>query len=236
MILYVLKETCEKLLLSTGNPVHIDGMDFPDVWAALDYIGSTKALPSDTLHLQADLEMLKGAFEQLPMHLNGLISQGDFITRSELTDIQETLEKFNNCFHVISPILQQVKILSQESKQLASKNVTYPSQPRLSPLFGARNRSPMPNPTVSLGDDAIARLSSMGLKLSTLERRVVGDGVSIGTYSFQSLEDVRSWCETHLPTKRFGLFLDGVSVFEFLAQDHTDTSKVLTNLYNSQKN
>jgi hypothetical protein len=73
-------------------------------------------------------------------------------------------------------------------------------------------------------------------KLVQLENRVVGDGVTIRSFTFQSLDDVRFWCRQHLPTHCFGLFLDGVSIFEFLAQYHTDSTKVLTNLYNAQKN
>lgn len=76
----------------------------------------------------------------------------------------------------------------------------------------------------------------MDHKLLHLEKRLVGDGVTIGAHTFQSLDDVRNLCLSNLPTNRFGLFLDGVSIFEFLAQDHTDSTEVLTNLYNSQKN
>jgi hypothetical protein len=44
------------------------------------------------------------------------------------------------------------------------------------------------------------------------------------------------WCGQYLKSHRFGLFLNGVSIFEFLAQDHADATEVLTNLYKSQKN
>jgi hypothetical protein len=47
---------------------------------------------------------------------------------------------------------------------------------------------------------------------------------------------VQTWCGINLKSNRFGLFLDGVSIFEFLAQDHADATEVLTNLYNAQKN
>ncbi len=85
-------------------------------------------------------------------------------------------------------------------------------------------------------EDQDIRFNTIELKISTLEKRMVGDGVTIGSCIFQTLDDVRSWCSTQLKTYRFGLFLDGVSIFEFLAQDHADTTEVLTNLYNSQKN
>jgi len=72
--------------------------------------------------------------------------------------------------------------------------------------------------------------------MSQLENRSVGNGVTIGSFTIQSLDDVRNWCHHHLPAHRFGLFLDGVSIFEFLVQDHTNSVEILTNLYNSQKN
>jgi len=80
------------------------------------------------------------------------------------------------------------------------------------------------------------RLNTFDEHLSRLESRTVGDGITIGPYVFQTLDDIRLWCGLHLKSNRFGLFLDGVSIYEFLAEDHADATKVLTNLYNSQKN
>lgn len=66
--LYLLKQACERLLLSVGKPATIDGMDFPDIWTALEYIGSTKSQPANTVQIQADLESLKDVVDQLPTH------------------------------------------------------------------------------------------------------------------------------------------------------------------------
>jgi hypothetical protein len=41
---------------------------------------------------------------------------------------------------------------------------------------------------------------------------------------------------SHVPSNRFGLFLDGVSVFDFLAQSHMDSQDNMAHMYNSQKN
>lgn len=130
--------------------------------------------------------------------------QADFATHNDLTDINETLEKFHNRFHVISPIFQQIKTLTKEFKNLSSKHpsVSHSSHHRASPILGNAFCSSIPTPTLPLGDDPFERIATIEHKLTNLERRVVGDGVAIGTFSFQSLEDVRSWCETHLPTKR----------------------------------
>ncbi len=73
-------------------------------------------------------------------------------------------------------------------------------------------------------------------QLKSLEKRVVGDGIRIGRFLFQSKEDLRIWFLAHVPSIRFGLFLDGVSIFDFLAQTHMDTQENMAHLYNSQKN
>lgn len=80
------------------------------------------------------------------------------------------------------------------------------------------------------------RLNTFEERIRCLEHRTVGDGVTIGQYVFQRLDDVQFWCGTHLKSNRFGLFLDAVSICEILVQDHADATEVLTNLYNLQKN
>jgi len=84
--------------------------------------------------------------------------------------------------------------------------------------------------------DADARLRSIEHQLKSLEKRVVGDGIRIGRFLFQSREDLRLWLVTHVPSNRFGLFLDGVSIFDFLAQTHMDSQENMAHLYNSQRN
>ncbi len=232
--LHLLKKTCEKLHLAIGTPSAIDGMDFPDLWSAIDYLGSLKSRNSnvDLNQLRDDITLLKDAWDHLPATLT------DFLVETDLAPIRDTLDKFDHRFQVISPLLQQIKVVPRDVKLLASKlpgTSTPAAQTRASPLFGRSNVN-HPHFLPEITDDTIARLASIELKLTTLERRVIGNGVSIGSFHFQALEEVRLWCETHLPTKCFGLLLDAVSVFEFLAQDHTDTAEVLTNLYNSQKN
>jgi len=92
--------------------------------------------------------------------------------------------------------------------------------------------------TPSSSSDSVISLKFNTIEecLKRLENRIVGDGVTIGAYVFQTLDDVCIWCSTHLKSNRFGLFLDGVSIYEFLTQNHADATEVLINLYNSQNN
>lgn len=167
------------------------------------------------------------------------------MTLYDLPAVQDTLAQFDQRFTVISAVLQQFKVMRSDVQQLQSRlnsapplGVSSASTSRSHPLLQRLQTSRPASPAVasSADSDLTARLNSVDLKLAQLENRLVGDGVSIGSFTFQSLDDVRGWCRRHLPNHRFGLFLDGVSIFEFLAQDHTDSTEVLTNLYNSQKN
>jgi len=76
----------------------------------------------------------------------------------------------------------------------------------------------------------------MEVKLQLLEKRVIGRGVSMGNHVFQSFDELATWIVTHVPQNRFGLFVDGVSLFEFFAYDHTDTDAFMTTSHNTQKN
>ena len=93
--------------------------------------------------------------------------------------------------------------------------------------------STSPNPDTSETD---ARVRALEHAIKSLEKRIVGDGIRLGRFLFQSQEDLRIWITAHLANHRFGLFLDGVSIFDLLAQAHTDSQDNMAHLYNSQKN
>jgi hypothetical protein len=93
--------------------------------------------------------------------------------------------------------------------------------------------STSPNPDTSETD---ARVRALEHAIKSLEKRIVGDGIRLGRFLFQSQEDLRIWITAHLANHRFGLFLDGVSIFDFLAQAHTDSQDNMAHLCNSQKN
>lgn len=97
------------------------------------------------------------------------------------------------------------------------------------------NRAPMPDlspPT----PDSEARLRKLEFAIKSLEKCIIGDGIRIKNFLFQSREDLQIWLKSHLPNYRFGLFLDAVSIFDFLAQSHTDDQANMSHLYASQKN
>jgi hypothetical protein len=80
------------------------------------------------------------------------------------------------------------------------------------------------------------QMRDMKHQLKLLQQRITGNGVQIGTKVFQSFEDVKTWVKTNLPTRRYGLFVDAVSLLDFIsASNHSDSDKTFTASHNQQK-
>jgi len=80
-----------------------------------------------------------------------------------------------------------------------------------------------------------SRLQVVEEKLKIVENRVVGAGVQLGSYMFQSFDDLLVWVRVNVPKGRFGLFVDGHSFLEFFTlSDHIDTEAGTAAFSNSQ--
>lgn len=137
----------------------------------------------------------------------------------------------------------QAKITSLEQKSIAWPALQIPQDPWLNNF--AMHITPNAIPAAPVTPDSAsfsqpldvgARLCTLEHQLKSLEKRVVGNGIRIGRFLFQSREDLWIWLLANVPSNCFGLFLDGVSIFDFLAQTHMDSQENMAHLYNSQKN
>lgn len=73
-------------------------------------------------------------------------------------------------------------------------------------------------------------------RIRLLELRVGGVGVSMGSFMFQSFEDLLLWTKSKVPKGRFGLMLDGHSLLEYFSyMNHFDKETGLTAMHNSTK-
>jgi uncharacterized coiled-coil protein SlyX len=73
-------------------------------------------------------------------------------------------------------------------------------------------------------------------QLKVLQQRITGNVVQIGSRVFQSFDDVKVWIKTHLPSCRYGLFVDAVSLLDFISASHySDVDKTFTAFHNQQK-
>jgi hypothetical protein len=87
-------------------------------------------------------------------------------------------------------------------------------------------------PTSEL-DEAVRDLQA---QVRTLQVRIVGNGVQIGGVVFQCFEDVKAWVTANFPIRRYGLFVDGISLLDFFTfVAHVDTEKSVSAFYNQQK-
>ncbi len=71
--------------------------------------------------------------------------------------------------------------------------------------------------------------------MKQLQLKVVGKGVQIANKTFQSFEDVKTWVAMHLPNQRYGLFVDGVSIFEFFTAGHVDAETTYSSFYSQHR-
>jgi hypothetical protein len=71
--------------------------------------------------------------------------------------------------------------------------------------------------------------------MKQLQLRVVGKGVQIANKTFQSFDDVKIWVTLHLPNRRYGLFVDGVSIFEFFTSGHIDAETTYSSFYSQHQ-
>jgi len=220
--LHTIKQTCENFSLMLGKPVDIGDSSFPDAWSAISY-AATYFIASP------EMDLINTKLLQLQEVMLAVQN-----SQVEISHIKQTIARFDQRFTAIQSLFQAIKTIQASIAALQQNN---PVAPAFQPINPTSIPQLIPiSPSNSSDSDSSVRISTLEEKIRRLENRVVGDGVSIGTFVFQTLDDVRTWCATNLKSNRFGLFLDGVSIFEFLAQDHADATEVLTNLYNSQKN
>jgi len=252
--LHKLKHHCEDLQLAIGRPITIEGDSFPDVWSALEYLSSFSN-PST-----GGVERLGQAITVLQNEYSGLANSIQTLTTAVtqlpslvalVQDLKQTSVTYKARFNRIHPFLILIKELKSRIESIESytasaagplpAHTSVPSDPwmaNFAPDPGASTPAPtLPCRVISPGnDDTEARIHTIEHQLTSLEKRVVGDGMRVGRFVFQSKEDLRLWLASHLPSNRFGLFLDGVSIFDFLAHTHMDSNENMAHLYNSQKN
>jgi hypothetical protein len=81
-----------------------------------------------------------------------------------------------------------------------------------------------------------ADIKDIKAQLKVLQHRIVGGGVRIGSKVFQSFEDVQLWVKSELPIRRYGLFVDAVSILDFFScLGHIDAENQVSTLHNANK-
>jgi hypothetical protein len=130
-----------------------------------------------------------------------------------MSNTDRLLTTYGKRFAAIKPIIQKVSSptsIMQEDGFFQRPNATTTS---LSRGENCGNQEAMSRRIADLED-----------KIKLLENRVVGAGVQMGSFVFQSFDDLVKWVQTKVPKGRFGLFVDGHSFLEFFTlSGHVDT-------------
>jgi hypothetical protein len=237
--LHHLKPHCDGLQKSLGRPLSLMGSDLPDVWAALEFLSTDP-------RAHEDAGIFRQTLHDLQQSVTGLIqAQGIQMEHKDHIEAMESmLTTHATRFEAIHPFLIKITELGNKFMEWeAQRGRSLQVDPWLA-QFGSSGQKPIPivtpmsSPThgVSTSEDSEARLSTLERLVNSLEKRIVGDGVRIGRFLFQSQEDLWVWLVSHVSNNRFCLFLDGVSIFDFLAQSHVDSQDNMAHMYNSQKN
>jgi hypothetical protein len=91
-------------------------------------------------------------------------------------------------------------------------------------------------PTLGSSADLATQVISLHAQVKLLQQRIVGDGVQIGSKVFQSFDDLRAWVPLKLPNRRYGLFVDAVSLLDFFTSvGHVDAEQTFTSFYSQKK-
>jgi chromosome segregation ATPase len=139
-------------------------------------------------------------------------------TMEELSELQAAQSQFSNWmsnadkllttygkrFAAIKPIIQKMSSSNsvlQEDSFLES--------------FKVSSTVPLRSETCGDQEAMVRRIADLEEKIKLLENRVVGAGVQMGSFVFQSFDDLVKWVQTKVPKGRFGLFVDGHSFLKF---------------------
>jgi hypothetical protein len=102
-------------------------------------------------------------------------------------------------------------------------------------LLSTQDASAGTNLGPSSNSALFTQVQELSAQMKQLQLRVVGRGVQIANKVFRSFDDVRAWVGAHLPTRRYGLFVDGVSIFEFFTHGHIDAETTYSSFYSQHR-
>jgi len=232
-----------------GRPVDVAGHIPESVWQGLSEIQETVLEVSSNIQAQASsIDALAADQTNITHSVLAIEGQAEEISASMETQVASwtvDLRALEGQVLRLVPLLAQLKrgtpptlsVPSGDSNHLAlSAKVANCEQAQVSLRERWKSmpitQSPNPFPSSSALDSSIRELQA---QMKQLQLQVVGKGVQIGNKTFQTFKDVKTWVDTHLPNHRYGLFVDGVSIFEFFSAGHVDAETIYTAFYSQHR-
>jgi hypothetical protein len=189
--LHKIRSYCEGLNSNLGRPICIQGAEFPDIWCAIDFMAS---IIVDTHGGMAyDIPTLIRQVEELNDSLK-IIGK----LQMQLNKIDHEMIEYDGRFTFIQPILLSVSDIVKQLKAAFTQITALESHPQLGQrtapvdswmhnFASMPDRAPSPLTSFpSVQNDAEARLCTLEQLVKSLEKCVVGDGIHIDHFLFQS--------------------------------------------------
>jgi len=229
----------DTLALAIGTPSAIEGTTYNSVWQAITHMSNR--LHEGFTTVQETLQLASMDHDRLSSAQSTINSQYQHM----LSSIQDTLKRHETRFSKILPILMNVQMGGMTTGQQTSidrslEHRVHELSQAIEELKDKQWQSTLtgstplqPAPSLSILDE---KIRDMEAQIQTMQMRIVGNGVQIGGVVFQCFEDVKVWVSAKFPIKRYGLFVDGVSLLDFFTfVSHVDTEKSMSAFYNQQK-
>jgi hypothetical protein len=228
-----------------GSPPDSGTIDIPvlNVWHSLTHMYSKvqHGLSNALKLIQVNSESL----EDLSTNYVSIHATYDTLSQS-MTKVQEVLQRHESRFAKILPFMRNAHqsgaaqtstsalLMSLDQKIVQMEQAIETLQDKQ--WQAAYHPSSSSIPSFGSSSEVENKIRDLEAKIQMIQMRIVGNGVQIGGTVFQCFEDVKTWVLTKFPIKRYGLFVDGVSLLDFFTfVSHTDTEKSMAAFYNSQK-
>jgi len=223
------------------------------LWDQVQFVHSTavdhfNALSQSIAESSANVTTVTQDFSLLHSSVTAVentVSSATAALQQRLLQVESTLQSFDTMFARHLPILKHLQTTTTGPNTATATQATDPNLlnhiqdlqlqvRKLQDTLWSQSLQPTPTPaTPSITDAALLDLQA---QVKLLQVRIVGDGVQIGTRIFQSFDDVQAWVVSELPIRRYGLFVDAVSLLDFFTSiGRVEAEKTFSSFYNQSK-
>jgi len=229
-----------------GQPVPLDGGTPPSLWGGLQHVNDSITMVASEVQAQAQsLSTLAVDQTHLTHSVLELEAQvdGSSDLANAVTALTSDLRALENRFLRLVPMLNNIKrgtsspapgVGGDQASLLATRmeacEQSVETFQKVLEDLQARPSEPMV--VVSALD---SRIREVQMQMKQLQLKVVGKGVKIANKTFQSFDEVKTWVDINLPNHRYGLFVDGVSIFEFFTSGHIDAETTYSSFYSQHR-
>jgi len=223
-----------------------------DVKVVVSTQADTNATVDSVLKTQQDFrQTIIEAVEENESHFSS-VTQEFKSMKDFLNQLNSVVKEHEKRFGIIFPILKEFKRNSSQPQftAMAELQEVKSQVVALQQKFSQADQdawtqiassvlptsSHIPPPVPSSTSSLEATLLDLKHQVKVLQHRIVGGGIKIGNKVFQSFEDVQIWVKAELPTRRYGLFVDAVSILDFFSfLGHIDAESQVSTLHNANK-